>query len=831
MADLAASTRSVVFRVTGLPVGKAEEIVTSLTAIINQRLSPSELLQIEYTVFPIPSCDNIHTSSALVDFKNGIPLFLSHLVKQPLEDHPVETDHGDINFDRHFFGFTQLYYPDLACPIDADVIAITGIDGHAYGSWRGKGQLGRMWLRDFLSKDLPTCRTMIYGYNSKLSSRGIDKIMTYGMEFIEALKQIRNTPELQRRPIIFIAHSFGGIILAHCLVTAKQADEEDHPAIATLHKATYGILFFATPHKGLVIDDIQTMLAGTENHPRNTLLQQINLKSDLLISQLGDFKNLIRDRKIVSFFETEQTQRLEWDLTTQSWGRTGSYITAVDMNSAILELPSQMETPIPLHSDHSKIIKFESRNALGYKFALEKLNGFVADAPKVVLERFSTKKRKHPADDADGHPKRAQSFVEDSPDENNQRATARSLRQTVDMYLESIALPSTFIAKIDAPQRQATVAARSNIRPSLDWFFDSPEFSTWISGESSSFLWCSGIPKSGKTVLSCCLKNYLSVREAHMRRREIISIFCASVREQMGSIEIERILGYIASQLLRNNNNRLQTVSQQHPLRDWLPACIPLPFEGDFLKSLWGLIWDSMTASSNCEIILILDAVNEIRPQEAREAFLSNIVTHFNRARSEKHITIKVFVTSLPFGDIQKAFKDLPSIEKDKERQACLRTLRCEEYNARQNRIETAEENTGDWILSHRAFETWDKSPNSSLLWLHGKPGSGKSTLVKRVVSKMKSMQAKRRNISHSNYEKTTREVDTEYVDQLATDHNIIVASFFYSFRGGKNETSHTLMLRSLLYQILKDNKTGNTQISLTAILIKVPMQIQRLDC
>jgi hypothetical protein len=111
------------------------------------------------------------------------------------------------------------------------------------------------------------------------------------------------------------------------------------------------------------------------------------------------------------------------DLTTQSWGRTGSYITAVDMNSAILELPSQMETPIPLHSDHSKIIKFESRNALGYKFALEKLNGFVADAPKVVLERFSTKKRKHPADDADGHPKRARSFVEDSPDENNQRAT------------------------------------------------------------------------------------------------------------------------------------------------------------------------------------------------------------------------------------------------------------------------------------------------------------------------------------------------------------------------------------------------------------------------
>lgn len=46
-----------------------------------------------------------------------------------------------------------------------------------------------MWLRDFLSKDLPCCRTMIYGYNSKLSSHGISKITDYGREFMEELKK------------------------------------------------------------------------------------------------------------------------------------------------------------------------------------------------------------------------------------------------------------------------------------------------------------------------------------------------------------------------------------------------------------------------------------------------------------------------------------------------------------------------------------------------------------------------------------------------------------------------------------------------------------------
>lgn len=72
------------------------------------------------------------------------------------------------------------------------------------------------------------------------------------------------------------------------------------------------MLLFGIPHKGLVVHDIQKMLAWEDNHPRNVLLEQIRNKSDLLASQLADFKNLIRDRKIVSFYETEQTRQLEF---------------------------------------------------------------------------------------------------------------------------------------------------------------------------------------------------------------------------------------------------------------------------------------------------------------------------------------------------------------------------------------------------------------------------------------------------------------------------------------------------------------------------------------
>jgi hypothetical protein len=60
-----------------------------------------------------------------------------------------------------------------------------------------------MWLRDFLSKDLPRCRTMIYGYNSKLSSHGVDTILDYGRELMDEIKKIRNTKEVMYLAVFF----------------------------------------------------------------------------------------------------------------------------------------------------------------------------------------------------------------------------------------------------------------------------------------------------------------------------------------------------------------------------------------------------------------------------------------------------------------------------------------------------------------------------------------------------------------------------------------------------------------------------------------------------
>jgi hypothetical protein len=64
-------------------------------------------------------------------------------------------------------------------------------------------------------------------------------------------------------------------------------------------------------------------------------------------------------------------------------------MTTVGADSALLQLPDHVEDKVPLHADHSMVIKFDTRNAAGYRTALEKLRQFSKDAPSVVAARFS----------------------------------------------------------------------------------------------------------------------------------------------------------------------------------------------------------------------------------------------------------------------------------------------------------------------------------------------------------------------------------------------------------------------------------------------------------
>ena len=76
------------------------------------------------------------------------------------------------------------------------VIAITGLGGHAFGSWRSRTSTERpvdrpMWLRDFLPQEFPNARIMTYGYNNGLKELNKLHMTDSRRSFIECLENCR----------------------------------------------------------------------------------------------------------------------------------------------------------------------------------------------------------------------------------------------------------------------------------------------------------------------------------------------------------------------------------------------------------------------------------------------------------------------------------------------------------------------------------------------------------------------------------------------------------------------------------------------------------------
>ncbi|KAI5839056.1 ankyrin repeat-containing domain protein [Morchella snyderi] len=289
---------------------------------------------------------------------------------------------SDILIDKDFFGLTQLYTPTR--DIKLDVIAISGLNGHAYGSWAGRANnAGRkkMWLRHFFEKDRPECRTMIYGYNSRLSEHCVHRLSDYSRGLLEEIDKARKGCE--ERPIALIGHSFGGIIIADAIVRDKK-----DPRRGNLFKMTKAIVFFATPHRGILFDDIVEMVG--EESPRLDLVHAIGIGQDA--EHLISFTKYAEEEHfaVMSFQEMKQTRKAEKNSVTGKWARTGEHHTLVDRESSILKLPWHLEDVQSAEGDHSSLVKFDHQLNHSYTTLRDRL--------KVLLSYINQASGKDPAE-------------------------------------------------------------------------------------------------------------------------------------------------------------------------------------------------------------------------------------------------------------------------------------------------------------------------------------------------------------------------------------------------------------------------------------------------
>ncbi|KAF7176385.1 hypothetical protein CNMCM7691_002514 [Aspergillus felis] len=254
------------------------------------------------------------------------------------DEDTVDTKHTLI-LDTHFAGFTPLQHSEEdSC--DVDVIAMSGLGGHAFDSFKERGG-SFMWLRDALPLDFPNARILIYGYDTRLvRSSSFQNLTDLGRALQIDMKAIR-----------VIAPR---ICTQTCTALYNLKEEMDETGASILN-STRGFLFFGVPHQGM---DIESFVPLVKDQPNRGLLESLNKNSAFLIRLQQDFRNALGERHIpiISFYETEESPTAV-EISDDHWELSGPLRVFVDASSATCGSKTQH----PIGRSHSEMVKYSDQ--------------------------------------------------------------------------------------------------------------------------------------------------------------------------------------------------------------------------------------------------------------------------------------------------------------------------------------------------------------------------------------------------------------------------------------------------------------------------------------
>ncbi|RDW76075.1 hypothetical protein BP5796_06896 [Coleophoma crateriformis] len=371
------------YRVSGIPLDHSIPMVKEL--LENKLLLQPSSNQVE--VKSLASSTDNQTKVATISFTEA-PISLSRKDGQTFDIPELRVSGAQdsdnlvprplsITVDDHFIGLTTLYCPS-AEDHKSDLIAISGLGGHAFGSFKER-EGPHMWLRDSLPHDIKSCRVLIYGYNTQVKgSQSFQDLEALGSTLrvsIESMNEVK--------PLIFVAHSLGGLIVKQALIQMRSGSEASQRII----HSTYGVLFFGVPNQGM---EIESFLPIVKQQPNASLLYTLGTESQLLREQSRAFQKVFdfQDSEVFCFYETLESPTAEEKNGKLSM--TGRETILVGSSSAThgRSWESQAHHIQAINRNHSDLVKFRNNDEV-YSTVLAKLKSFTTKASGTRFPRRS----------------------------------------------------------------------------------------------------------------------------------------------------------------------------------------------------------------------------------------------------------------------------------------------------------------------------------------------------------------------------------------------------------------------------------------------------------
>lgn len=218
---------------------------------------------------------------------------------------------------------------------------------------------------------------LAYGYKAeRLASPGegtADRILPHATSLIAQLCGERELSNTSDRPIIFICHGFGGILVKRALVFSSTSRAKQVEHRRSIYVSTYGIIFMGTPHNGMSKDAILGPWKDKIAGPSQLMLSLLK-ESEKLREITDQFAPLMKNFFLYYFWEQIATKA----------GNVTAYI--VDEDSAAPGRDNVEQCGVM--ATHSGMVKFTNSRDPGYRVVLATLRRSIKAAPEVIRSRW-----------------------------------------------------------------------------------------------------------------------------------------------------------------------------------------------------------------------------------------------------------------------------------------------------------------------------------------------------------------------------------------------------------------------------------------------------------
>ena len=256
------------------------------------------------------------------------------------------------------------------------LVAIHGVYENAIETWT-EPQTGTLWLRDLLPFQHYKVRILTYGYQgAALTSPGdgqADRILPHATSLIAELCADRQLVNAFQRPIIFVCHGLGGILIKRALAFSGSRHAKAVEHLRSIFISTAAILFLATPHRGISKKALLLPHKNEESGPSQFMISL--LKGSAMLQEITDqFAPLMKNYSIFNF----------WEEIESSSNDISALMVEEDSAAPVWDNVERCG----IASTHSGMVKYRSAIDHGYPVVLAALLRYVRMAPTLIKSRW-----------------------------------------------------------------------------------------------------------------------------------------------------------------------------------------------------------------------------------------------------------------------------------------------------------------------------------------------------------------------------------------------------------------------------------------------------------